>query len=128
LRDHTEENKKALAAISSLKRALRIANHPTKRDEFGIDDYHNNRCYIRLPDADSAELMGELLHRISIMPRTGIISENGKAWRKTIKMQPLEEGGVEVSIRVFHPDKFTARIQKVIEQHISPDKSGGRSR
>src|SRR6185369_8294196 len=124
-----KEQRSALDAISSLKRALGIHNHPEKKDEFKQDELLNPICHIYVQDAGSAELIGEILHRVAIMPRLGHFPDSRRPlspWRDSIVVQPLEKGGFEACIRVWHPTKFAARVQKVIEKHISSDSVRGR--
>ncbi|MBI3867427.1 MAG: hypothetical protein HY299_02765 [Verrucomicrobia bacterium] len=126
----SQEEKEALAAISSLKRALGISNHLTKRDEFKRDELSNDVCHIYLPDAESAELMGEILHRIAISPRLRELPHSRtplSSWRETINVEPLKEGGYEASIIVWYPNKFTGKVKSIIDKHISPD-NGSRNR
>jgi len=127
----TSGQKEALTAVSSLKRILGIPHHPTKRDEFMQDELHNPICHIYTPDAQSAELLGELLYRIAVMPKGAAYYDSnhpGHSQRDTIRVQPLEDGGYDSSMRVLQPERFAAKIKKVIAKHIAPEKGAGRSR
>jgi len=64
----TQDEKEALATVSSLKRAMGIPNHPTKKDAFIGETIH-----IYTPDKNSAELITELLYRYGTGPRESSI-------------------------------------------------------
>jgi len=116
-----------LAAISSLKRALGIPNHSTKRDEFRIEEFTNDKCCIYLPDEEAAKLVAELLFSLARKPRgereavgdpfAFKVSEGGG-----IKVEALDEGGYVVSFRPRNSEVFGRKLLSVIARHIQPEK------
>ncbi len=127
----TKGQKEFLDAVSSLKRAFGIPNHPTKRDEFKRVDVWDPECHIYTADAASAELLGELLYRIAVTPKGAAFYDSIRprvSVRDSIKVQPVPEGGYEASMWVSVPEKFSEKVYNIIEKHIAPDKGGGRGR
>ncbi len=117
-----KETNKAIAALSTLKRAIGIANHATKIDEF--EDFQRNRLHIYTPDQESAELIGELLYRYGSGNRAAYYNAHPELSpiRKTIRLKALPEGGFDTSIAILHPRHFAERILKMAAKHIAPDK------
>jgi hypothetical protein len=114
-----KEQQEALAAVGTLKRALGIPNHKSKKDEF-VD----GRLQIYTPDFESAELIGELLFRYGNGRRAKFYDSrpDHKTLRDTIRVEPLSEGGYDASMCVVHSSHFSKMILKMVNKHLSPDK------
>jgi hypothetical protein len=114
-----KEEKEALAAVSTLKRALSIPNHKDKKDEYTDDTLH-----IYTPDFESAELIGELLFRYGNGKRAKFYDAEPDrlTLRDTIRVKPLPEGGFDASMSVIHSSHFAKMILKMVDKHIAPDK------
>jgi hypothetical protein len=116
----TEKDKQeALAAVCTLKRALGIPNHEFKKDE-----YASSRLHIFTPDAESAELIGELLFRYGNGKRAKYYDARPEitTLRDTIRIEPVPGGGYEASMNVIHSSHFARMILKMVDKHIAPDK------
>jgi hypothetical protein len=116
---------KALAAISSLKRAVGIPNHKLKPDQIS-----NGTCHVYVPDQDSATLMAELLYRDATWPK-GVAFYDSKPWpslRDSLRLSPLAEGGFDVSIDVMDASALEKGVRRLLNKHISPDKTFTRGR
>ncbi len=110
--------RKALATISSLKRAMAIPNHPLKTDEFD-----SSTCRIYVPDEASAILLGELLYRYGNGPREKFYNEHPERFtsRDTVKVVELPEGGFQASMDIYMPTGFAKALEKMIQRHIAAD-------
>lgn len=117
-----EQGKAALAKISSLKRALGIANHPTKTDTF---EFATHRFHIYTDSQESADLVAELLYRYGGGNRAAFYDAHPEKLtvRDTIDVVPLEGGGCDVSINIPSATGLTKALEKVIQKHIAPDKT-----
>jgi hypothetical protein len=115
-----EQGREALAAISSLKRATGIPNHPTKTDTF-VD----HRFHIYAPDQESAEFIAEFLWRYASGTRTAFYDARPEKLtvRDTIRVLPLIEGGYDASITIPYAPSFTKALQKMVDKHIAPDRN-----
>ena len=115
-----EECREALATISSLKRVLGIANHPTQKDTLGAED---GRLRIYTPDEESATLLGELLYRYG----TGNQAAHYRARpeqptiRDTIRTEAVNEGGYLTTMWVPWPLSMKTALNKMIKKHTAPD-------
>lgn len=112
------DERKALATISSLKRALGIPNHPVKKDEFV-----SGRCHIYTPDEDSANLLGELLFRFGNNSRAAYYDSHPERFsiRDTITVQPLPEGGFDTAMNIPWPTHLASVLDKMIRKQLSSD-------
>jgi hypothetical protein len=111
-----KDRKDALAALSSLKRVLGIADHPNKPDEFK-DIY----LKVHTQDENSAILLGELLYRFATGRNAARYASRPRIMttRDTIKIKPVE-GGYEVEMVIYGADRMIKAIDKMIEKQISP--------
>jgi len=113
------DERKALATVSSLKRALGVPNHPTKKDAFV-----EKHCHIYTPDEESAILLGELLYRYGNGPREKFYNAHPEkiTIRDTVQVRALEEG-FAVSMNIPWPKTFVTFLEKMINKQIAPDHS-----
>ena len=113
------EWREALATVSSLKRAMGIKNHPRK------DEMIDGQLHIYLQDSDSAELIGELLFRYGNGKRARFYDSHPEihTLRDSIRVEQLPDGGYDASMTIVHPTHFSRMVQKMIDKHISPDKT-----
>jgi hypothetical protein len=115
-----EEGRESLAAISTLKRAIGIPNHPSKTDEISV----GGRCHIYTQDEESAELIAELLYKWANAGRKKYYDLHlpDSTLRDTIAVQSLPEGGFQTTISVLSAPNFTKGLHRLTQKHISPDK------
>lgn len=113
-----EKIREALESISTLKRAIGIPNHPTKRDAFEAE-----KCHIYTTDKASAELLGELLFRSCGGARKDHQDASaGLSIADTIETRQLEDDCYDVSISIIHPPSFAKALKRMADKHISPDR------
>jgi hypothetical protein len=115
----SEDGRKALATVSTLKRALGIPNHPTEKDKFVNESIH-----IFTPEESSAILIGELLYRYGNGPREKFYNARPdlRTNRDTVCVQALPEGGYDASMFISYAPSFTKALEKMVLKHIAPDK------
>ena len=115
-----EQEREALATISTLKRVLGIPNHPTKTDNFVGHTLH-----IFTPDETSATLIGELLYRYGNGSREKYYNAHPEfeTLRDTVKVEPVDGGGYDASVSVNHVAHLQRMLEKMIQKQIAPDKS-----
>ena len=114
-----EQEREALATISTLKRVLGIPSHRNKKDEF-IE--HNLHVYTA--DQESATLIAELLYRYGNGPREKFYNANPEilTLRDTIRVEPVE-GGYDASMSINYAPHLQKMLGKMIKKQIAPDKS-----
>lgn len=117
-----KETNKALAAISTLKRATGVQNHPTKKDEFA--EIPRNQLRIYSLDQESAELIGELLYRYGNGKRAAFYDAHPErsTIRDSIEVKPLRGGGYVTLMQIYHPRHFSEKLSKMTEKFVAPDK------
>lgn len=117
-----KETNKALAAVSTLKRATGIPNHPSKMDEFA--EIPRNQIRIYTPSQESADLIGEILFRYGNGKRAAFYDAQPErsTIRDSIRVEPLDQGGFVTSMQIFHPRHFSEKISKMTEKFVAPDK------
>jgi hypothetical protein len=113
-----KDGQKSLAAMSTLKRAIGIRNHPSLTDEMMDKD-----CHVYTEDQQSADLIAELLYRWANGSRGHIYDKHfrGCTVRDTIEVHPLKIGGYEVCINVPDAQSFARGLERLTQKHVSPD-------
>src|ERR1700744_4901888 len=93
-----QEGMQALAAISSLKRALGIPNHKARTDEI-----RDKRCHVYTIDLETAQLLAEIFYKWANGRRKSYYDQTkpGSTLRDTISIVKLPEGGHDLSIAVL---------------------------
>ena len=114
-----EQEREALATISTLKRVLGIPNHPTKADRF---DGHT--VHILTPDEASGTLIGELLYRYGNGPREAYYNAHPEfsTLRDTVRVEPVEGGSYDASMSINYAPHLQKMLEKMIQKQIAPDK------
>jgi hypothetical protein len=118
-----EEQNKALAALSSLKRAMGIANVTGLTDHFSE---HNLKVFT--PDKGSADLVAELLFRYGNGKRAKFYDSRPHRLtiRDTIAVEVVGDGEFVTSMLISNPPDLARRLSEMVEKHISPDKNFSR--
>jgi hypothetical protein len=114
-----KEEKEALAAVCSLKRALGIADGSEK------DEFQGARIKIHTADFASAELIGELLYRYGGGQRRRFYDAHPEieTLRDSVAVYPLANDCYTASIALHSPSNFAREIRKAIDKHIAPNKT-----
>jgi hypothetical protein len=113
-----KQEREALAAVCSLKRALGIPDHKNKPDAI-VDE----KLHVYTGDIESAQLIGELLFRYGNGKRAAFYDAHPEklTLRDTIRVEAVHGGGFDASMNVYHSSHFARMILKMVDKHIAPD-------
>ena len=117
-----KQEKEALTALCTLKRALGISDHKTSKDEF-----RDEILYVHTPNLESAELIAELFHKYAgckkVVPVGPVPPQEPIPMRNTVRAGHVVPGDDYcASITLKNPSEFARAIHKIVEKHIAPDR------